>query len=108
MCHLFSGMGGSLAKEGSSAKFGVAVFKASILDYVGDPLAKVGLSAKFGVAVFQTSMPDSWGVHLPKYVHLPCFVYWYARQISPVRAEISYFHLGGVWGISGGVEEGYI
>ena len=28
-------LGGSSAEEGSSAKFGIAVFKASILDYVG-------------------------------------------------------------------------
>ena len=89
------------AEEGSSAKFGVAVFKASILNYPGGPLAEVGLSAKFGVAVFQTSMLNSWGFHLPKYVHLPSFVYWYSRQISPVRVEISYCHLEGVSGSLG-------
>ena len=33
-----------MAKEGSSAKFGVAVFKASILNFLGVPLAKVGSS----------------------------------------------------------------
>ena len=42
-----------MAKVGSSAKFGVAVFKASILDSLGGPLAKVGSSAKFGVLVFK-------------------------------------------------------
>ena len=49
--------GGSLAKVGSSAKFGVAVFKASILNsLVGGPLAKVGLTANFGVLVFKASL----------------------------------------------------
>ena len=43
--------GGSLAKEGLSAKFGVAVFK-------GGPSAKVGSSAKFGVVVFKASIRD--------------------------------------------------
>ena len=50
---LFIGVGGPLAKVGSSAKFGVLVFKASILDSLGGPLAKVGSSAKFGVAGIQ-------------------------------------------------------
>ena len=48
-------------KVGSSAKFGVAVLKASILNSLVGPLAKVGLSAKFGVAVFKASMLDSLG-----------------------------------------------
>ena len=39
-------LGGPSAKVGSSAKFGVAVFKVSILNLLGGPLAKVGLSAK--------------------------------------------------------------
>ena len=118
-------LGGQSAKVGLSAKFGVAVFKASILNYPGGPLAKVGSSAKFGVVVFKTSMLNSvgdpsatvcssakfcvlvikaslldypggsiglsslfanwysrhlssitWGVHLPKDVCLPSFVYW--------------------------------
>ena len=30
------------------------------------PLAKVGSSAKFGVAVFKASILDSQGVHCPK------------------------------------------
>ena len=91
-------LGGPSAKVGSSAKFGVVVFKASILyslgvhqpkyvhlpslvysiqgiysQFTGGPLAKVGLSAKFGVAVFKASILDSLGVHWPKYVHLPSF-----------------------------------
>ena len=40
-------MGGPLAKVGLSAKFGVAVFKVSILDSPGGLLAKEGLSAKY-------------------------------------------------------------
>ena len=40
--------GGPSAKVCLSAKFGVPVFKASILDSLEDPSAKVGLSAKFG------------------------------------------------------------
>ena len=58
--------GGPFAKVGSSAKFGVAVFKVSILNLLGGPLAKVGLSAKFGVAVFKASILNSLGVHCPK------------------------------------------
>ena len=53
--------GGPSAKVGSSAKFGVLVFKASILDSLGGPLAKVGSSAKFGVVVFKASMLYSLG-----------------------------------------------
>ena len=49
-------MRGPLAKVGSSAKFGIAVFKASILDSLGGPSAKVGSSAKFGVLVFKASL----------------------------------------------------
>ena len=55
-----------MAKEGSSAKFGVAVFKASILNFLGVPLAKVGSSAKFCVVVFKASLLWYWGVHWPK------------------------------------------
>ena len=50
--------GGPLVKVGSSAKFGVAVFKASILYSQGGPLAKVGSSAKLGVPVFKASLLD--------------------------------------------------
>ena len=64
----------------------------------GRSSANIRSSAKFGVAVLQIPMLDSWGVHLPKYVHLQSFVYWYTRQISPVRVEISYYHLGGILG----------
>ena len=53
-----------MAKVGLSAKFGVAVFKASILNYPGGPPAKVGSSAKFGVAVFKASMLNSLGVSI--------------------------------------------
>ena len=75
-------IGGPLAKVCSSAKFGVAVFKASILNslgvsigqsrficqvwctgiqgiyalFTGGPLAKVGSSANFGVLVFKASI----------------------------------------------------
>ena len=44
-------MGGPLAKEGLSAKFGVVVFKASIFDLLGGPSAKVGSSANFCVSL---------------------------------------------------------
>ena len=47
---------GPLAKVSLSAKFGVAVFKASMLDSLWGPSAKVGSSAKFGVVVFQASI----------------------------------------------------
>ena len=46
----------ALAKVGSSVKFGVAVFKASILNSLGGSSAKVGKSAKFGVVVFKASL----------------------------------------------------
>ena len=39
-----------MAKVGSSAKFCVVVFKASLLWYWGVPLAKVGSSAKFCIS----------------------------------------------------------
>ena len=45
-----------------SAKFGVAVCKASMLDWEGGRSAS--RSAKFGVAVFKASMLDWWGVDL--------------------------------------------
>ena len=41
---------------GLSAKFGVAVFKASILYSLGGPSAKVCSSAKFCVMAFKASM----------------------------------------------------
>ena len=93
--------GGPLAKVGSSAKFCVPVFKASLLNYWGDPSAKVCLPAKFSVVVFKASILDSpggsisqsrfvcqflctgmqgisallpRGVYRPKYVHLPSLV----------------------------------
>ena len=54
-------MGGPSAEVGLFDKFGVAVFKASMLNYPGVQLAKVGSSAKFGVAVFKASMLNSLG-----------------------------------------------
>ena len=58
--------GDPLAKVGSSAKFCVLVFKASLLWYRWGPLAKVGSSAKFCVLVFKASLLWYWGVHWPK------------------------------------------
>ena len=48
--------GGQSAKVGSSAKFGVAVFKVSILQLLGGTSAKVCLFAKFRVLVFKAFM----------------------------------------------------
>ena len=56
----------ALAKVGSSAKFGVVVFKASILDSLWGPLARVGFSAKFCAVVFKASILDSLGGPLAK------------------------------------------
>ena len=53
---IHSHFGGPLAKVGSSAKFGVALFKACILNSVGGPSATVCLSAKFCILVFKASM----------------------------------------------------
>ena len=53
-------------KVGSSAKFGVAVFKASILNSLWGPSSRVDLSAKFGGAVINASILNSLGVHLPR------------------------------------------
>ena len=89
-------LGGALAKEGLSAKFGVAVFKASILNYwgsisqsrfvcqvwyssipdiyaqfLGDPSAKVSSSAKFCVLVFKAFLLWYRGVHRQTKIHLP-------------------------------------
>ena len=47
---------GPSAKVGSSANFGVLVFKASLLDYPGGPSAKVCSSAKNCVLVFKAPM----------------------------------------------------
>ena len=59
---ILDSLGGTSAKVGSSAKFGVAVCKASILNSQGGPLAKVGSSAQFSVAVSKASILDSLGV----------------------------------------------
>ena len=59
---------------GPSAKCYVLVFKVSKLYQWVDPSAKVCSYAKFGVVVFKASILDSLGeVHLPKYVHIPSF-----------------------------------
>ena len=50
-------LGGPLDRLGLSAKFGVLVFKASLLWYLGrGPLAKIGSSSKFCVVVFKASL----------------------------------------------------
>ena len=89
-----------LAQVGSSAQFGVLVFKASMLDSpvgegVGGSISQSSFTCQVwcsGIQSIYYQLPT--GVHLPKYVHLPSFVYWYSKQISPVRVEISYSHLG--------------
>ena len=81
-------MGGLSAKVGSSAKFCVLVFKASVLNY-GGPSAKVGLSAKFGIAVFKASLLESpCGGPLAKVSSFAKFGGLVFKQISPVRVEI--------------------
>ena len=72
--------GGPSAKVGSSAKFCVLVFKASLLWYQGGPLANIGSSVKFCVLVFNLCSV-TWVVHWPMKVHLPSFVYWYSRHL---------------------------
>ena len=57
---------GPLAKEGSSAKFGVVYSKHLFSIHCGGPSAKVCSSAKFGVAVFKVSILSSLGGPLPK------------------------------------------
>ena len=49
-------IGGLSAKAGSSAKFYVLVFKASMLNYMGVPSAKECSSAKCCVPVFKASV----------------------------------------------------
>ena len=65
------------------------------------PLAKVGSSAKFGVAVFKASMLDSLGGQSICQSRFICQVLCTGiqGQISPVGVEISYCHLGGVSGV---------
>ena len=49
-------------------------------------MAKVGLSANFGVLVFKASLLyHPGGVHLPKYVCLPSFVYQYSRHLCSIN-----------------------
>ena len=58
-----------------SAKFGVAVFKASMLPwvYVIVLYRSAMRGAKFGVAVFKVSL-FNWGVNLP-WVYMHCSIY---------------------------------
>ena len=58
------------AKVGSSAKYCVLVFKASLLWYRG-PVDKIGSSAKLCGTGMQDICVLIWGVHQPKKVHLP-------------------------------------
>ena len=51
--------GDPLAKVGLSAKSGVVVFTASILNSLGGPSAKVGSSGKFGVLHLANMSPLS-------------------------------------------------
>ena len=81
---------GSISQSRFVCHVWCSVLKASILDSLGGPSAKVGLSTKFGVAVFKASILDSLGVHLPKYVCLPSFVYWYSRDLFSIH-----------WGVGG-------
>ena len=66
-----------------SAKFGVVVFKASMLDCKGGssamgicPLFYIYRSAKFGVVAFRASMPNWLWINLP-WVYVHCFIYIY-------------------------------
>ena len=103
-------MGGPSAKVGSSAKFCVLICKASLLSYLGGYIGQSrfvcqvlgtgiqGISALLlgGPSARQSayissngkhlklpfrSTGRSWGVHLPKYVCLPSFVYQYSRHL---------------------------
>ena len=110
--HLFLIHGGPSAKVGWSAKFGVAVFKASILNSLGTPSAKVSSSAKFGVVVFKASILNSlgkggsichsifickfWCTHIqgisalfPGEVHLPRLALTTILHITPAKYESS-------------------
>ena len=68
---LFSGMqvisalvlGSPLVTLGLSVKFGILVFKASLLWYLRGSLAKVGSSANFSVVVCRSSLLWYWGMH---------------------------------------------
>ena len=56
---------GPLAKVGLSAKFGVVVCKASMIDLLGGQSAKVCSSAKFCVLVFKANITcQSWNLLL--------------------------------------------
>ena len=75
----------SLAKVGSSAMFGVEVFKASIFNSLGGPNSQ----SRFICHVWCSGIQDiyfqfPWGIHWPKKVHLPIFVYWYSRHLCSI------------------------
>ena len=54
--------------------------------FMGGPLAKVGSSAKFWCTGIQgISALSPRGVHLPKYVCLPSFVYQYSRHLCSIN-----------------------
>ena len=94
LCYL----GGPLAKVSSSAKFGVAVFKVSILNFGGSichimyicqvmctgsqgissplPRGSIGISCLSANWYSRHLSSITQGVHLPKYLHLQCFMYW--------------------------------
>ena len=80
-------LGGASAKVCSSAKFGIVIFKASILNSEVGPSAKECFSAKCCVLVFKVSMLYLWGVHLPKCVCLPSVVYWYSRHLCSICGQ---------------------
>ena len=107
------GGGGPSAKVSSSAKFGVAVFKASMLDSLG--AGSIGQS-RFICQVWCSGIQGIYGqltrgsIYQSMF-HWLSFVYCYSRQISPVRVEISYCHLGvfkGCFGHVLGVSSGVI
>ena len=86
-------LGGRSAKVCLSAKFFVPAFKVSILYSFGGSICQsMFICQVLCTGIQGISALFIGGVYLPKYVHLPSFVYWYSRQISAVRLEIS---LGG-------------
>ena len=90
----------ALGKVGSSAKFGIAVFKGSILNSLGGPSAKVGLSAKFGGAVYNASILNLLGVPSAK-ISCNINITYYTWQIWALIVEICNCHVGGVLGVLG-------
>ena len=96
-------MGVSLAKVDLFARFGIAVFKASILNYPEGPSAKVGLSAKFGVAVFKASMLNSLGGSISQCMFICQVLYTGIHgkyHLSEMKSLIV------IWGVFWGVSRG--